>query len=248
MTGTPGPDGPGSVRRVSGQWRGVILAGAASAVGSVALIAVQVALFAVSPPPAGAADALELFRSSPVLAVLTFDGLYIVNNILVLVLYLALTVVLWADQRSPAVLGLLLTVVGMAAYMASNPALELLYLAGHDTAAVDPATVDLLAQSAIDRSQGTAFLVYYELGAVSLLLFGYALLRSGALGRGVGTIALVSGVFMLVPSMMPVVGIPLSLLSLVPWVVLCLMLAARLGRVAHALGGGGGCGPRGDGG
>lgn len=228
----------GSTRSETDHWRGVLSVGAGAAIGSVLLIAVQVTLFAFRPPPAGAADTLALFRGSPVLAVLTFDGLYIVNNILVLLLYLALTVVLWSDRRSPAVLGLVLTVVGMAAYMASNPAIELLYLAGYDTSAVDPGTVELLAQAAIDRSRGTSFLVYYELGAISLLLFGYALLRSEALGRVAGVVALVSGAFMLVPSMVPVVGIPLSLLSLVPWVVLCLVLAARLGSLARAPGDG----------
>lgn len=69
--------------------------------------------------------------------------------------------------------------------------------------------------------RGTAFLTYYVLNGIALLLVAIALLRTKALGRAPGWWALASGVLMLVPSTFGLIGLVMSVLSLLPWCVMC---------------------------
>lgn len=97
------------------RWRGLLRVGGWSAVGSVALIVVQVVVFAVWPPPETVPEIFELMLRSPVLGLVSMDLLLLVNNLLVVLIYLALAVVLWAVSRSAVVLVLALGFVQMAA-------------------------------------------------------------------------------------------------------------------------------------
>ena len=79
MTGpAAGQEGAGDL----GRWRGVLRTGAAAAVGSVALIVVQVAVFALHPPPVEITEVLALLQRNPALGLLSLDVLYVVNNVL----------------------------------------------------------------------------------------------------------------------------------------------------------------------
>jgi len=217
-------------------WRGVLTVGAAAALGSVALIVVQVAVFAVSPPPEDAAGVVTLLQSNPVLGLVSLDALYLVNNILVALLYLALTVALYARARSLATIALTLGLLGMAAYFGSNPSLELLTLAdqAREASVSHRAALMIEADALLAAWRGTAFLTYYFLGAAALLLFATAMLRTGQFSRATGTAALAAGVLMLVPSTFGLVGMVFSLLSLVPWSVMCVLAARRLLALARA--------------
>ena len=76
--------------------------------GSVALTVVQIGVFAKWPAPETVPEIFDLMLRSPLLGVISMDGLYLVNNLMVLLVYLALAVLLWAASRSAAVLALTL--------------------------------------------------------------------------------------------------------------------------------------------
>ena len=72
-------------------WRGVLLTGAIAALGSVALILLQVVVFALHRPPATAAEFVDLMTRNPLLGLVSLDLIYSVNNVLVALIYLALS-------------------------------------------------------------------------------------------------------------------------------------------------------------
>lgn len=153
---------------------------------------------------------------------------------LVALVYLALVTVLWERARSTAAIAGLLVVLGMAAYLASNPAVEMLLLAQEYADAPVASRSALLAAGEVLLAswRGTAFLTYYILNGVALLLVGGALLRTGVLGRAVAWWAVAAGVLMLVPSTFGLLGLVMSILSLLPWCVMCVLTALRLRALA----------------
>ena len=216
-------------------WRGLLRCGGWAALGSVVLTVVQVAIFAAWPPPEQIPEIFDLMRRSPVLGLLSMDALYLVNNVLVLLLYLALAVVLWPVSRSGVALVLGLGFLQMAAYYASNPAVELLTLAGaHGRAdAAERAVIEGAGEALLAGWTGTAFLVYYFLGAVVLLLLSWMLRRSTDLPPSAAWWALAAGILMLVPSPFGLVGMIFAIASLVPWSVFCVVVGVRLLRLAR---------------
>nr|NLI50345.1 hypothetical protein [Propionibacterium sp.] len=215
-------------------WAGLLSWGGWGALGSVALIVVQIVVFALWPPVHTVTEVFDLMVRNPALGLISLDALYIVNNLLVWLFYLGLGAALLPVSRSVVVLAVGLGTLQMAAYLASNPAVELLTLAQAHLRA-DPAaraTLQAAGEALLAGWKGTAFLTYYWLGAAVLFLFFWLLRRSDALPRAAAWWALAAAILMLVPSPFGLVGTTLALASLVPWSVLCLLSGRRLLRLA----------------
>lgn len=71
--------------------------GAGAAAGPVVFIVVQIAVFALHPPPLSVDGFFVLMDENPLLGMLSLDLLLSVNNVLVALVYLALIVVLWGS-------------------------------------------------------------------------------------------------------------------------------------------------------
>ncbi len=209
---------------------GLLRAGAWGAFGSVALIVAQVVVFAIWPPVHTVAEVFELMTGNPVLGLVSLDLLYVVNNVLVWLFYLGLGAGLWRVSRSAVALALGLGTLQMAAYFASNPAVEMLALAQAHSAAGQSsrALLEAAGEALLAGWKGTAFLTYYFLGAAVLFILSWALHRSSDFSSATAWWALASGVLMLVPSTFGTIGMVFALVSLVPWSVFCLLAGRRL--------------------
>lgn len=214
--------------------RGLLRVGGWAALASVALIVVQVVVFAVWPPVHTVPEIYALMVESPVLGLVSLDVLYVVNNLLVWLFYLGLGAALFPVSRSAVILAVGLGTLQMAAYLASNPAVEMLTLArAHATAdASARAALAAAGEAALTGWKGTAFLTYYFLGAIVLFVFSWLLRRTEVFPPSTAWWALASGVLMLVPSSFGTVGLVFALASLVPWSVLCVVGGRRLLRLA----------------
>lgn len=210
--------------------RGLRRLGGWGAIGSVALVAVQIATFSVRPPARTTPEVFALMIDDPVVGLLSLDALYLVNNLAVWLLYLGWAAALRTVSRSGVVLVVGLGTLQMAAYVASNPAAEMLTLARAHAAADDAGRTALEAagEAVLAGWTGTAFLTYYLLGAVVLLLVARLLHLAPDAPRGSSLWAAAAGALMLVPSPFGVVGLVASLASLVPWCGLCLISARWL--------------------
>lgn len=214
--------------------RGLLRVGGWAALGSVGLIVVQIAVFAVWPPVHTVAEVFALMNENPVVGLLSLDLLYVVNNLLVWLFYVGLGAALFPVSRSAVTVAVGLGTLQMAAYLASNPAVEMLTLARAQATADASARAALAAagEALLTSWKGTAFLTYYFLGAIVLFVFFWLLRRSADFPPSTARWALASGVLMLVPSSFGTVGLVFALASLVPWSVLCVVGGRRLLRLA----------------
>lgn len=218
------------------RWLGLVRTGAWAALASVALIALQIALYLIWPPPATAEGFFRVLADNPVVGLLMLDLLYPLSNMLTLLLYAALAVALWRVSRSSVVIALALGGMGMAAYMSSPRPVEMLHLARAWSEADPGEQTALLAtgEGMLATWTGTAFDVYYVLNFVALLIFGILIYRSSVFSRGTALWGLAAALLMAVPSNLGTIGLAFAVASLVPWSVFAVLTGRRLLALCRA--------------
>ena len=153
-------------------------------------------------------------------------------------LYLALFLVLRRQAPSAALLGLVFGLFSVLLFIVSREAtFSMWMLSSQYAAAADPAQRSALlasGQSLLILYNGGTFATSYVLGASSTLLFSWSLWRHRTLGRAIGVIGIVTGLTMLVPPNTGMVGLVLSMLSLIPTAVWLVLLARAFARTARA--------------
>ncbi len=191
------------------------------------IIPVQIVVLALSPHPTTVQGWLDLFAGNWLLGLIHFDALYLIDNILILFIYAALFLLLAEKHPVAMISAFLLGFLGIAAYMSSNTAVEMFFLTreylGGGSGLPDEVFL-AAAQNLILRWKGTAFDIYYILNGVTLFLIAYSMLNDPGIRRGTALMALISALFMLIPSNFGTLGLVFSLLSLIPWYIFSLML------------------------
>ncbi|PKM87160.1 MAG: hypothetical protein CVU85_06435 [Firmicutes bacterium HGW-Firmicutes-10] len=184
------------------------------------LIPIQIFIFASWPPPTTTQGFFDLYNQNPLLGLLSLDFLYIINNVLIVPLYLAIAITLKNHSRVLLPLALILGFIGIAAYYPTNPAFEFLVLAPKYALAPNADKVVFLAagETLLANYIGTAFNVYYVLNAFTLISLSVLMLKSRLYTKTTSIIGLTSGIFMIIPSTAGIVGLVFSLLSLIPWI------------------------------
>lgn len=195
----------------------------------VGLIVVQVGVFIAWPPPTTVEGFYDLLTANPLLGLVSLDLLYLVQNTILAVIYLALFVRMRAERPTLSLLGLTAGLLGISAYYPSNPAFELLALSREYAASGqdDRASFVAAGEAVLAGYTGTSFTVYYVLSAIALVLFAVAILRTRRLSAATGWWGLAAGALMVVPSSAGVVGTAFALASLAPWTVFVVLLALR---------------------
>ena len=192
------------------------------------IMIIQIIVFIIWPPPATVEGFFALFESNKLLGLLSMDLLYIVNNAILALIYLALFAALQPAGRTAMTLALVSGLVGICAYFSSNTAFEMLSLSGQYAAATTESQ-KLISLSAAEGMvavyRGTAFLVYYVLNAIALLIVAMVMLKSNFFSKGTAIIGLVAGILMAVPSTAGTVGMVFALASLVPWGIFLVLIA-----------------------
>lgn len=220
-------------------WRSLYLMGAIAGVAMLLIMAAQIAIFTIAPPPTTVESFFSLFQVNPLLGLLSMDLLYLVNNAVMVLIYLAIYMSLRRHAETAMLVSLVLALVGIAAYYASNTAFEMLMLSrqfGAATTEVQRTALLGAGEAALAIYRGTAFDSYYVLNAAALLIFAFVMLRSPDFPRAAAILAIISGVFMIIPSTAGTIGLVFSLLSLIPWaafLVLAIRVFFRLSK-AHA--------------
>lgn len=217
-------------------WRTLLRISGVAAIIMVILIPIQVIIFSVSLPPETIEGWFELFRKSWLLGLIHLDSIYIIDNVLVAVIYLSLYVLLRKRDESLMAIAMLLGFLGIAAYFASNTSFEMLSLSRAFERTSSEADRNMIMASAmvmIETWRGTAFNTYYVLNGITLLLISKVMYGSGIFSNRTAVVGLISGILMVVPSTAGIIGLIFSLLSLIPWIVFCIMIAARLRKLSR---------------
>jgi hypothetical protein len=204
-----------------------------AAVIMLALIPVQIAVFTAFPPPDSAEGFLTLFQDNWLLGFLSMDFLYLINTVILVILYLSLSVRLVSEAPQKSALAFVIGLVGIACYFPSNPVFEMFALSKEFALAQPSERPQLLVvgNALMAGYTGTAFIVYYILNGISLVLYAWAMLESTVFTKTIGVYGLVSGILMLVPSTFGMVGMVFSLLSLIPWVVFLVLLVKEYSKI-----------------
>lgn len=194
------------------------------------LIPVQIVFFTMCPPPETAEGFFQLYKDNWFTGLLSMDLVYILNNVILLFIYLSLVVCLFQENPAFSLTAFLVGIVGIACYFPTNPAFEMLNLSRNYWNTLAEAQTYYLAagETLLACYKGTAFDVYYVLNAIALLLFSAVIYKSHRFSKAMGVWGLASGVLMIVPSSAGIIGMIFSLLSLVPWVVFLLLLSKKL--------------------
>ncbi|MDD3712803.1 MAG: DUF4386 family protein [Candidatus Izemoplasmatales bacterium] len=201
------------------------------------IIPIQVTIFLISPMPETPLLWLELFGNNPLLGLLHMDFLYIINNTFLIFFYVVLFITLKKDgDISWLNIALITGIIGAILYYASNRSIEMLYLANRyfETTDITLKTSYLAtAEIYLDIWKGTAFNIYYVLSAISLLAFSLIMLKSSFYSRKTAYFGLVSGILMIIPSSVGMIGMISALLSLIPWIGFSFLVMLRLFKLKN---------------
>ena len=209
-----------------------------AAVLSAIFFPIQIAVFIVAPPPgfdpsaANALSWLTYFHTSRFLALLDLDLLIIVDEVLAVPILLALYVALRKVNRSWATLGLVFGLLGVAAYFSSSPTIAMMALSDQYAAAAGEAARAAslaAAQVLLANYQGTAFHAFYVLGSLAPILLCAVMLRSHIFDRRIAILGIVANAVAL-GLYIPVIGVAVSVFSVVLLEVWNILLARRLLR------------------
>jgi len=208
--------------------------GAIAALITLLLIPIQAVVFIAWPPPITAAGYFALLQSNKLLGLLSLDLLYVVDNALLIPIFLALYVALRRDSQPFMALGLGFGLVGIASLFASNTAFDMLSLSdGYAAATTEAQKAMYLAagQAMLATYAGTAYHVSYVLGSLAGIVVSAVMLRSRSFGKAAGYLGIISNVLGF-GLYVPTIGVYLSLLSVVPFLAIWYALVAlRLWRL-----------------
>lgn len=190
------------------------------------IIPLQIIVYSVTKIPDNTLAWFELFRSSTILGMFHSDFFILVNNILISIIYLAFYHTLKDTDKGLIQIGILLGLIGIAAYISSNKTFELMSLSGRYFLETDIDMKQMIlsaGMASLAGWQGTAFDTYYVLNGIALFIVSGLMFKSGIYNRVTACFGLCAAVFMIIPSTAGTLGLIFSLLSLIPWYVFSIM-------------------------
>lgn len=198
------------------------------------LIPIQILVFSLTSIPTNVEGWFELYNDNWLLGLIHQDFLYIINNIIVAIMYLALYMKLKSRNESIMLLAIFLGILGITAYFASNRAYEFLNLSNQYNLAETIAQKTILisaGESLLLSWQGTDFLIYYILNGIALILISWVMLKNPIFGKTTAVIGLIAGILMIIPSTFGTIGIIFSLASLIPWYIFSILISKEFLKI-----------------
>jgi len=201
-----------------------------SALVTAVLIVAQMIVFITWPPPSTAIDYFKLFQDNALLGFLALDLLYVIDNVLLTPILLALYVALRRTNEPFMLIGAALGFVGIAALFASNPAANMHFLSGQYAAAATDAQRSLLlaaGEAMLAVYSGTAYHVSLILGSVALVIISVVMLQSKIFSKATAYMGVLANVLAL-GLYVPEVGIYILFFSVVFLLVWYILITPRL--------------------
>jgi len=219
------PPNAATAATVDSRWSVLFRVAGVGALLTAILIPLQIVAFIAWPlPTGGVLEWFELFQESPIVALISYDLVLLLEEVLLIPIIAALTVVLFRTSPSLAITAAGLWLVSVALFIGSNTAFDMLALSGGYAEAesgAERAAYLAAGQTALTGYMefGTAFVVGYLLASAAGVLVGIAMLRSAVFPAIAGWAAIVANVLGLA-LFAPGVGVLLSIVSvliLIAW-------------------------------
>jgi hypothetical protein len=206
-------------------WRLLFQVAGVGALLTAVLIPLQVVAFVVWPlPEGGVTEWFALFNERPLVALISYDLIMVLEEVLLIPIVVALFVILRRTSPSLAAMSAGFWLVSVALFIGSNTAFDMLALSqGYADAATQAERAAYMAagQTALSgyMEYGTSFVVGYVLASLAGILIGVAMLRNRVFPALAGWAAIVANLLGLA-LFVPEIGVWLSIgsvLILVAW-------------------------------
>lgn len=220
------------------RWNWLYKVGGTAALIMAIFIPIQTIVFVTWPPPSTVIGWFTLFQNNRLLGLLDMDLLLIVDQVLMVLVLLALYAALKRFSESFMAIALTLALVGIASYFASTAAFEMLSLSDQYAAATTEVQRSMFlaaGQAMLAIWQGTAFDVGYVLEGVALLIIAIVMLRSTLFSKVTASVGILLGVMSLLPPTAGMIGLLFALGSLVPLEIWDILIARRLFQLGQGL-------------
>ncbi len=202
---------------VVGRWRWLYYIGGIAAFLTFLYIPVQIVTFMSVPEPTEAVGWFNLFQSSKIQGLLSFEFLFIVTSVIGVATNLALYVALRRVEESWMAIALVFSVIGAICIIVARPAIDMMYLSDKFAAATTE-TQRLMFQTAgetlLAMRHGSAFQVSYNLGSINLLIISLVMHRSHLFSKTTAYMGIAAGLLGF-GLYIPVIGLWISILSVV---------------------------------
>ena len=217
------------------QWKGLFKIGGIASLIIVLLIPIQMFFFITWPPPETAVEFFALFQESWILGLISLDLLYIISNILMIPMLLSLYIALRERNQSYMLISIIICLIGLAAFLSSTVMFEMASLSNqYVVATTNDQKIQLLGAGAamLATYKGTAFAIYYILNAIGLIILSVVMLQGSVFGKKTAYSGLISGILMIIPSTFGMIGLMLSVFSLIPWSIFSVLVTKELLKLA----------------
>jgi hypothetical protein len=211
-----------------GRWRSLYRIGAVAALLSVIVIPISIVSFFIWPMFPD--DILRVIQEDWLAGLMGLDFLYLFSNFFAIPFFLVLYVALRAVDEGWALVTLTLGLLGLVCLVPSRPIPEMFALSDQYAAAAtdaERALYQAAGEAMLALFHGMAFHAHYILGSVSLLISSFLMLRGRTFSKatayvGIATNIVVFGLYV------PEVGVYISLLSVVGYLLWYSLIARRL--------------------
>lgn len=233
------PSGEAAVR-VDPSWRSLYRAGGAAAFIAVALVLIEMIVFIASGPlPTTVSGWFNLLQGNRLLGLVDLYLLEIIAWALFVPMFLALYKALRAANESYLAIAIALAIIGIADYIATNAAFNMLYLSDQYAAATTEAQRSLLlsaGQAMLAMSPAAGYNMGLLLVSAAGLIISVMMLRGNIFSKVtayIGILANVVGIVYYIGLVMPAIGdilLAASGLLFLVWIVLVGRRLWQLGR------------------
>jgi len=212
-------------------WKTLYKISGTAALVSVALIPITAVAFFIWPLfPCPALEIFALIQADRLAGLMSLDFLYLLGNLVAFPIFLALYVTLKRTNESLALIALALGLVGLVSIISARPVFEMLSLSDQYAAATsDVQRAQFLAagEAMLALFHGTAFNAHYILGSASLLISAALMLRSETYSKMTAYVGLITNIVVF-GLYIPRIGVYISLLSVLGYLLWNIMIARRL--------------------
>ena len=216
-------------------WKNLYIVAAVAALILVVFTVIQSVVFITNPPPPGDVQGwFTLFQHNKVIGLLDMDLLLVADNLLAIPIFLALYFILKQSAKSSMVLALMLGLVGVVTYFASNTAFQMLSLSSQYASATTDAQRSMFlagGQSMLTIYEGTAFYVGNFIGTVALLMVSIIMLRNNVFSKTTAYTGIIANVLGFGLFIHNTIGLTLSIISVLCLAIWWIMIALRLFRI-----------------
>jgi len=210
------------------EWKTIFKIGGIATWIIIALVPIQMFFFIAFPPPKTVEGFFALFQNSWFLGLASLDLFYLLSNILLIPMYLALFFALYKTNKSLMTIAVIIGFIGISAFFASNTSFEFITLSNQYYAAISDAEKSIFlsaGQTMLSTYKGTAFDIYYVLNGLTLLILSLVMLKCDTFSKKTAYIGIVTGILMIIPTTAGIIGLTLGIASLIPWVVFSFLVA-----------------------